>query len=472
MKFMFVMLIFGSFIDHIRSCDNNLYISSKGKICEDIGCEETSTKTFPIQTGQTICFYDEKNSKLSIHIREAYNINYYDQLYDTSDFDIKYDKHGRCGAFCNVQNCFLNKKHEGFIDKIDRIQDYVCRVGPVCDQYCWHNYGCTWVHWWLEPIGNVAKVYKFDTKYWEVILEITYGEINKIVTLNANNPSVNLDSKHYPAIIRLPLSIISHIAQEKFQFKNLIEDGFNFYHVDASELNFPETDKIGDFQMQIGNHKNVTFNMDSVKCIREFCNATCEAPQSKLRRFRRRSKINLPSKIYERRSGQIIIKEHSSEQAAFGIKIGDVKINHLYYKQAKCNIDLHSSYGCIGCNQKPYAIFQANSIVEPGIVPFKSNCSFTKKYLSCSAEPFMLEIDNLDTYCSLHMPTLNKTINLATNIEFIGYLDPAKPQIGTDTPTSILYGIMNNMDFVNSATMAMAGVTIFGVALVSVQKFL
>lgn len=152
--------------------------------------------------------------------------------------------------------------------------------------------------------------------------------------------------------------------------------------------------------------------------------------------------------------------------------IGNVDIVSLDIDRAMCKVDKISSYGCIGCNQKPYVIFKSSSIQKEGIITFESNCTFNKNYLSCTPEPFALEVEELDSFCYIFMPRINKTIYIDTKIEFVGNLNPSQPEIISEGALKIAQNVFLNGDLVNAATITMAGATIFGVIITSFNKIL
>lgn len=167
-----------------------------------------------------------------------------------------------------------------------------------------------------------------------------------------------------------------------------------------------------------------------------------------------------------------IVEEKRKITATFNVMIGNVDIVSLDIEEAVCNVDKISSYGCIGCNQKPYVIFKSNSIKKEGIIPFESNCTFNKNYLSCTPEPFALEIEELNSFCYIFMPRINKTIYIDTNIEFVGSLNPSQPEMVSESPLTIAKNLLFNWDMANAATVAMAGATIFGVMITTFNKIL
>lgn len=254
-----------------------------------------------------------------------------------------------------------------------------------------------------------------------------------------------------------------------YPHKNLFEDNLSFYHVDGSEINFPETDKIEDFQIELTGNKTAIYNVNDVKCQVDYCAGSCNVPEPKLRRFRKSKNPLNEISSFEIKNKHIVV-EKQKISATFNLIIGNVDIVSLDIEKAMCHIDKVSSYGCIGCSQKPYVIFKSSSIKKEGIIPFESNCTFNKNYLSCITEPFVLEVEELDSFCYIFMPSLNKTINIDTTIEFVGQLNPSQPEMVSESPLGIAKNILFNWDMATAATVAMASATIFGVLISAFKK--
>lgn len=69
------------------------------------------------------------------------------------------------------------------------------------------------------------------------------------------------------------------------------------------------------------------------------------------------------------------------------------------------------------------------------------------------------------------MSSLNKTIYINTNIEFVGTLNPSDPEI-SESALFIAKNLFLNWDMANAATLAMAVATIFGVIVTAINKLL
>lgn len=235
------------------------------------------------------------------------------------------------------------------------------------------------------------------------------------------------------------------------------------------ETNSPESDKIGDYQIEIKSNATAIYNVNYIKCQADYCSASCIGPESKLKRFRKTKNPTNELKSFEIKN-QHIVEEKRKIVATFNILIGNVDIVSLDIEKAMCSVNKISSYGCIGCNQKPYVIFKASAIKKEGIIPFESNCTFNKNYLSCTPEPFVLEVEDLDAFCYIFMPSMNKTISIDTHIEFVGNLNPTQPEMVSESALTIAKNVLLNWDLANAATVAMAGATIFGVLITTFNK--
>lgn len=467
MKFLLLFipfLVFGL----VCSCDETLYIKANGIICQGERCGDDLIIAFPIQTGKSTCFRDVNNDIITIHIRNTYDRIKYNHIYDTSDFDVKMETESFCSTDCDPNTCGLNKKYDGFVEKIDRIQGYTCEIKSICNQYCFSGERCTYMHWWLEPKGNISKVYQFSSKHWEVNIDMNYKGTNKSITLNLNDPSFRLNDINFAGIDNnFSILINSFLSEIRYVNKHLIEDNMNFFHIDGSELNFPNVDKIGDYQITIDRNKNTTYNVKHVRCEANFCNKFCSAPEPALKRFRGLKNQMEKLQFYEIKRNGHVIEEKSMIFATLFLKIGNVDIASANIVKGVCNIlDNVSGFGCTDCNLKPYLIFEANKIQKEGIIPFQSNCTFNKDYLSCATEPYILHVNEINSYCYIYMPSINQTIYIDTNIFFL------TSKYVQETPWAIAKNIFISWEFAYGLISTMTGVTIFGVLILIFTKIL
>ncbi|XP_031624480.1 uncharacterized protein LOC116341510 [Contarinia nasturtii] len=467
-----ILLIFGLLISLVGGCDNKLYIKLDGRVCEENVCKDIKMASFPIQSGKSLCFIDTDNNELNIKIENSYYRAHYHHIYDTSDFELKMATISHCGWNCPENDCGLDVQNEIFKPLPNKVQGFTCETKSTCFWPCVGGYSCTYTHWWLEPTGNVARVYEYTYRIWETEINIKYKGTDKTIKLNAHKPSYQIEVVHFSVDNNLPILLEYISGTDYHQPKNVIKDDNIYYLVEASELNFPETDKIGDYQIQIeGGNRSHFYNHNEIRCQADNCRSSCQTPEPKLRRFRNSKKPNDNLFGFEYKDKHYIETKHKI-RANLKIMIGNVDIANLKYEKANCDIEVVSSYGCIGCNQKPYIIIQANSIKQKGIIPFQSNCTFDQQYLSCSHEPYALEIEELDSYCYIFMPSLNKTIYIDTNIEFVRILNPSQPLTVSETPLEIAKDFFLNWDFAKAAIMTMAGSIIFGVLLGATSKLI
>lgn len=160
-------------------------------------------------------------------------------------------------------------------------------------------------------------------------------------------------------------------------------------------MNFSQSNVVGDY-----NSKTHIYNVKNVDCQIIWCKAYCEAQESKLKRFRNSNNKHLLIK----RDQVIPESENQIErlypiQANFLLMMGKVEMANLHVKLAACGFEVIYNFACIGCNKKPYVIFQPKDIQELGIILFESNCKFSSNYLICSSRPFHVELDTINSFC-------------------------------------------------------------------------
>lgn len=69
------------------------------------------------------------------------------------------------------------------------------------------------------------------------------------------------------------------------------------------------------------------------------------------------------------------------------------------------------------------------------------------------------------------MASINKTIYIDTNIEFVGNLNPSQPEM-SEIALTIAKNLFFNWDMANAATVGMADATIFGVLITTFNKII
>lgn len=158
-----------------------------------------------------------------------------------------------------------------------------------------------------------------------------------------------------------------------------------------SKINNPQTDLLEDYQIALDN-KTRTYNEHNTICQFNNCHDKYKLPESKVASIIRNPKSNkLKAISFTKMRNSEIIETKSMVNANAVITLGNVKFNNLQIMPAQCKVDMILSYGCPACTLKPYAIFQSTNIKNRGILPFESNCTFNKNYVSCNDEPYKLE---------------------------------------------------------------------------------
>lgn len=72
----------------IYSCDQMLYLKSNGRVCYNSQCYDLSTYSLMLSDGQTACFNDLNNERLSIQFNRIDHMARYSKLYVTAEYKI------------------------------------------------------------------------------------------------------------------------------------------------------------------------------------------------------------------------------------------------------------------------------------------------------------------------------------------------------------------------------------------------
>lgn len=448
-------------------CDNTLYIRSDGKVCDSMGCVETSMYELPLMTGSVVCFRDTTGELLKFKIAKATIRTRYNHIYYTSDYNLIVQSHSRCkgAGECWSKGCMLSGMHDELKKtKNMTITGYGCGTNTLgCDTWCAMRTSCTWWKWGIESVGDYASVYERTSEIWEVSLLVTYHNVSKFYTLNVNNPRVNLEDimNDMPIYITGFTSEILHVPNGMLLYKG------KGYEMKVSTINMPETDIIGDYQISL-DHMTETYNTHSIKCDTESCHARCYMPESKLKRF-----IRMADR-FDDVDIKLLGDEHTLEterpvNSVINMLIGNIDIRNLQVEKAKCIIESTGTFSCVGCTYEPYAIFQSYNIKSEGIIPFESNCTFNKNYLSCSPQPYKLKLKIPSSSCYIYVPSFNQTMYVNFRFQFKGSLDPSKPIYSKETEVQAITNLITSQQFI---TGLMSTVSLFGLISISVSLFL
>ncbi|QMP82244.1 glycoprotein, partial [Coleopteran phasma-related virus OKIAV235] len=261
-----------------HACDKSIYINSAGRICDVNNCYDTPMASFPLTTGQLICYKDVNGSIFNIKITNAYYRDRYQLLYYTSDYEIKYDTYRRCLGTdeCGPnKNCYKGSIGSRFNTNESKIEGYDCFDGEYsCDNFCFRQATCSWVKWWLLDDKIMYPVYIKVTSIWEVELMITYHNIKKIVKVNVNNPTIDVSDFNSLGLKDIPI-YVNGFTSEVISIPNgiIIHDS-KAYITKVSELNMPETNIIGDYQISIDG-SNKIYDTNSIICRTTQCTTKC-----------------------------------------------------------------------------------------------------------------------------------------------------------------------------------------------------
>lgn len=111
------------------------------------------------------------------------------------------------------------------------------------------------------------------------------------------------------------------------------------------------------------------------------------------------------------------------------------------------------TFGCIGCDKMPYAVIQAHKIVNRGILPFVSNCTFDRKVLSCGSNINKIIPSSKYQVCNIYIPNINKTLVLNFTYEFYGELSIQDDIVSHDNGfKGIVKSLVNNPNFLDTLT--------------------
>lgn len=158
----------------------------------------------------------------------------------------------------------------------------------------------------------------------------------------------------------------------------------------------------------------------------------------------------------------VVTKSRAS--ASIIITLGNIEFNNLQIIPAQCKLAKVLSYGCQACQIKPYVIFRASNIKNRGILPFESNCTFNKNYLSCNDEPYKLELLSDSKYCTIIIPSINHTLAIDFELEFLGTLDFSKSTISIETPMEVVKSVLSSQGYLDGLVLTFGTCTVLSFA--------
>nr|WCJ14326.1 MAG: glycoprotein [Aedes japonicus bunyavirus 2] len=465
-----IMIIVGLLIAIVDACDNTLYISSSGSVCDGYGCQSTSTYDMTLESGSTLCFRDNVGDLMTIRLKSSKMVIRSSLMYYATDYVTSVNQIWECKGAGRCWNgaCDRTSEHPALSRNISglEIQGYGCGTNTLgCDVWCWHQTSCTFYRWSMTQTGNLFPVYRTISRMWSVDIELTYKNKTNNYSLNVNNPRFDLSAIDTN---RVSILVNGFSAQEDILDNYYLFADGSFYNTDASMINMPETDKIGDAQVDLHKTKMI-YNENAITCTTHSCKTLCTTGEPRIRRMLRRLGN------YNKHEGVFIGDKHTALTSykingLVRVMIGNVKLNSLRVMRPRCKLTMIGSYSCVGCMIKPYAVIQASEISEPGILEFNSNCTFDTEYISCSQEPVRISPLDGNKHCNIYVGVLNVSLTIDFEYGFVGSLDPSIPIVAYGTSIEDYSSLLMNKNLWDSISYSWLSLSVFSLLMSLIIK--
>lgn len=354
--------------------------------------------------------------------------------------------------------CKPTERHPGFTNK-SMVEGFGCDVDGLNYGICFHQEACTWHHWWVVVKEPLAKVYKLVETYQELEYEVSYRGIKHNLKLTTLKPSEDLIGNTLFGNTTLPVVLVSEMSSKNEFSSMLLGMDSRLYEVDASDTDYPTSGRVGDIQLdEVG---NISFDYSSVSCkgINGFSECSSSRPALEVLMSKKPPKVT--DTLYENNKYIVTVKKISGGQGT--ILFGNVDLDSIKVKAPSCRLVVQYAYGCRSCNKNPYMIIAADTIKEYGVARIVSNCTLDVDYVSCSRAPQVIVSTDYEEYCSISVPTLNSTLDVAFNYEFTGELSLNRPIISSsEDVTSLMSSITTNPNFldgISKSFMLYSGIT-------------
>lgn len=413
------------------ACDSSIYFKSTNAFCiiNEGKCTDISVVSFHLQHGKKLCFTEENGDVFKIHISEMGKYVSYMPVYDTTEYRINTNTKVYCKGTdkcwdgeCQSSSKNLYLKNETI--ETNNLFKYGCGTTPLTcpGTNCFFGSSCVYYVMWLETYGPRATVYKRSREGWYVNIQFEYKNITENVLINARQPTYNLNDFR-----KLKQEISFDFSEPTFEHEvssnMLLKDQELFYAVDASPLDHPSKELIGDFQINLNEEDNSLtskFPLFDIKCQVGSCNVNCPSPIPQLELFREKVKANAIQSMHasEVHTDNIVLQVPAI--GSVPMSLGNVNVKNAKITQGRCIIDVVEQYSCYGCNRRPFVKVQASEILSEGIMSFLSNCSFSRPYFSCSEGDFLMEYNQFDEYCKVEIPIINSTFVIINKNKFEG----------------------------------------------------
>lgn len=448
------------------ACDQTLFLSSNGQICDSNSCKDMNTYSFKMNSDNLICFRTMDNKLVKFKIANAVKEYTFNALYYTSNFEVVSNHTYNCrgAGYCHDDLCRIDSKHPDFPNTTDLHIDSCESDGLSCDTICFHKYACTWYRLTLKKINELATVYKKVSSLWEFQLIVETDNIQSVYRFNTYNPSHDIYQHVIFSNTSLPITVQSIDTVTDMVDDFIVEYLGKIYITRAAEFNFPISGMVGDYQISL-NHNTEKYDMLSIICIVSACKPYCRVRESGLKTMLSTDNI-FKSKQYKKH-GDYILKYDVPTRMNAQIMIGNLDFKNLYVEQPICEFNVISTYGCIGCNQLSKVYIQTMNVKHEGIIKIDSNCSLSKNYLSCHEQTDELEILKDEKYCRIFIPSMNKTLDFSITNRFMGDLSKYNPMIVSSNPIELAKSIISNPNFLEGFSISLYTYTGIG-ALITV----
>ncbi|XP_055642406.1 uncharacterized protein LOC129779147 [Toxorhynchites rutilus septentrionalis] len=454
------------------ACDNTLFISSTGEVCEQTHCRTMGMYEMVLLTGSVLCFRDVNGNYLKLEMTEAYNLYTSSLMYYTADYEITTAHKWQCKGTgtCWNGDCNANSKLGSLIrkDQSDEISGYGCDTDTLgCDTTCWYMTACTYYRWTLKKLGPIIPVYRIKSSGWEVNVKVMYLNTTKMYTFTVNRPQINIEQL---SINKMPMIIAGITRPDTIMENSIIRIGDQFFNINAADQNMPETGIIGDFQISTHN-ESATYKTYDVNCQVNSCTPTCRWPEPAIRRALRKQDTLKAIKSVHRGDNRNIVSRQKVKMQA-NILVGNVDIHNLKVSPAHCNIEIVTTFACTGCRLDSYVVLQANNIKDEGLLKFVSDCEFDVDYISCTEGPYGLYLTKDKDACNIHIPSINKTLHVSFDFKYMGRLDPSVPLYSNSIDIADAFNILSGSGAINTIISSWLGFSIITFIVTAVCKMI
>lgn len=456
-------------------CDQMLYIKSNGRICYSGKCYDLSTYSLSLSDGETACFNDLNNNRLSIKLDSIHNIARFSSLYDTSSYIITNKMHWNClgsGKCWYGSECGNGYK----LDLLDKYTKepygYGCHMTSVScyGSMCTHGTSCVWYRWQITPTGPKIPVYTLVSEIWEVRLTIKYKDIVKTIALNTNNPKYDMNDILSDVMDHMPF-YIGGLSYEKLHLKNaIIKLNDTYFNVDSSPHNMPQRGLIGDLQIDKHN-KRILYYDNTMDCSVDSCTVKCIANEPAINRLISTSPYKVDKehiellKMYN--EGWINYRYRSSGHGT--ISFGNVELKELVVEKPHCRIKIGISYACEACLEQPRATLISTNVQTEGMLEYESNCTWDRPSLSCNVEMYDIVQISKHKYCYIYLPLINQTLDITFDYEYRGELSNMKT-IRAETSLDVVTNLVTNSSFITTLLTSFSSFLLFtGIATMVVK---